>query len=569
MKLRYKTLIINGFTWFFFASFLLITWHFSFFNIILPAFAFFLITWLFSYTFIIKRIEKFNQDLIKTTAENSVTKIETINDPDEITTIVKNVNQILLSLKQSRESLETMTVSTHDKSLSTDNTRLEVSNAISSTSLGHYDQLTSLPNSVFFNEILNKTLNHARRHKKSCALLMIEVQSFQNIAKQFGQMISDQVIIEIAHRLTTTLRSEDILARLSTDQFIVLINDIDKAKFASTVAEKLLNACSKIFKIGQQEFNFSINIGICIYPHDGSSLEELFTHVESALDIAKKIGSDRGSYYFYSAEMNIESRKFIKFESALRNALKYKELVLYYQPKLDLKKGRINGIEALPRWNHPELGIVYPSEFIPLAEEIGLVMNIGQWAIHEACRINKYWQDEGYTHMTMALNISPIQFHHPDLVPMLEKALAQTGLNPKYLELEINEQTVMKDIEMADKILNKIKMLGVQISLDHFGTGYTSISHLKRFPINAVKISQSYIKGIPLNPDDNAITSALISLVHNLGLKVVAEGVETAEQVQYLAAQNCDIVQGYFFSQPLPAEKIVDKFAKLRDEVLV
>jgi len=426
----------------------------------------------------------------------------------------------------------------------------------------HQDTLTELPNRAFFNEALNKAMSHAKRHNKICAVLIIDIDAFKNINKTLGHDFGNEVLNKIGKRLAKTLRTEDLVARLDGDEFIVLLNDISKPKFASVVAEKLLQVCSKPIK----DFFLTASIGISVYPSDGVSLEDMLKNADSALYKAKHAGGNK--YQFHTHEMDIEAREFIKLESALRNAIDNNELVLYYQPKLHLKKGTIVGIEALLRWAHPELGILNPAQFIPIAEDTGLIMKIGEWALREACKTNKYWQNEGYEHLTIALNLSPKQFRHPEIAKIIETILKETELNPKYLELEINEATVMDNIQIAKDRLDNIKAIGVQLSMDHFGAGYTSISHLKQFPVSAIKIDQNYIKGIPNNPDDSAITNAFIGLAHHLGLEVVAEGVETAEQVRYLTIQDCDMVQGYFLSHPLPAQKIVLQLKKIMDRAL-
>jgi EAL domain-containing protein (putative c-di-GMP-specific phosphodiesterase class I) len=294
-------------------------------------------------------------------------------------------------------------------------------------------------------------------------------------------------------------------------------------------------------------------------------LEELLKHLNTALYEVKHAGG--GAYQFYTPEMNTEAHEFIQLESALRKAIEHNELMLYYQPKLDLKKGNINGVEALLRWEHPTLGVIYPDQFLPIAEETGLIMQIGEWALREACKANKSWQDEGYEHISIAINISPNQFAHPDLIKMIKQVLADTDLNPNYLELEINENTIMQDTKAAADILTQLAELGVRITLDHFGTGYTSITYLKQFPISGLKMDKTFIKGLPNSVDNAAICSAFIGLAHNLSLAITAEGVETAEQVQFLAEHDCDMVQGYFLSYPLPAPKIVLQFKKIRDHV--
>ncbi len=395
---------------------------------------------------------------------------------------------------------------------------------------------------AFFNEALNKAISHAKRHRKTCAVLIIDTNT------------SDTP--KTGEQLTNALRTEDLVAHLEGGEFIVLLNDIDKSKFAGLVAEKLLLATADV----------TANIGISIYPNDGESLEAMLKNADAALFQAKKAGNHQ--YSFYTHAIDVEAREFVKLETDLRKAIDNNELVLYYQPKLHIKKGTIVGVEALLRWAHPELGILSPAQFIPIAEETGLMMTIGEWALREACKTNKYWQNEGYEHFPVALNLSPKQFQHPDIAKTIENILTETELNPNYLELEMNESTVMDDIETAKKRLDAIKATGVLLSIDHFGAGYTSISHLKKFPVSAIKIDPNYIKGIPNNPDDCAITNAFIGLAHHLGLEVVAEGVETGEQVQYLSMEECDIVQGYFLSHPLPADKIVLQFKKLMDRAL-
>jgi diguanylate cyclase (GGDEF)-like protein len=431
----------------------------------------------------------------------------------------------------------------------------------------HYDDLTSMPNRMFFNETLNKAISHARRHHKNIAILLIDIDNFKKINADFGREIGDEVLKEVGKRFASTIRSEDVLAHLDGDEFVVLLNDISKPKFASAVAEKIMATCAVPIRLLSAEIKFTASVGICIYPNDGESLEELLKNLDSTLYKVKHAGGN--AYQFYTEQMDIEAREYIQLEGSLRKAIQNNELVLHYQPKLHIKNGNIAGVEALLRWEHPELGLLHPAKFIALAEEIGLMTQIGEWTIREACKTNKQWQNEGYEHLTMAVNLSSAQFNQNNLAESLTSILNETGLNPQYLELEITETTVMTHIDKAKNILEKIKETGVQISLDHFGTGYTSISHLKQFPIRVVKVDQVFIKGVPNNPDDAAITSAMIALAHNLGLEVVAEGVETAEQVEYLGAQNCDIVQGYFLSHPLPAQKIIAQFKKLTDEVIL
>lgn len=429
--------------------------------------------------------------------------------------------------------------------------------------LAHYDELTALPNRIFFNEILNKTINHAKRHNRVCSILLVDIKNFKAINEQFNWTLGDFVLKELSARLLKTLRADDILARLESDEFIVLLNDIGKPKFASTVAEKIIAKTTEPIISETTKIKLLINIGIAIFPNDGNSLETLLRNADTALVKAKSFPTN--GYQFYSEEIDLEARRFKQLDNALKETIEKNQLCLHYQPKMHIKRGRIIGVEALIRWSHPEFGNIDPNTFIPLAEETGFTMEIARWAIFEACRINKHWQVEGYNHINISINLSAKQFYHPELTKIITAALEASQLNPTYLELEINESTIMDNISEASKILEEIKSIGIKIAIDHFGTGYTSIYYLKKFPISTIKIDSSFIKGVPINPNDIAVTNAVISLAHTLGLEVIAEGVETAEQVKFLSEQNCDIVQGYYLSHPLPAQKIERQFIKLSD----
>ncbi|HSW93864.1 MAG TPA: bifunctional diguanylate cyclase/phosphodiesterase [Gammaproteobacteria bacterium] len=421
--------------------------------------------------------------------------------------------------------------------------------------LTHYDNLTALPNRTWFNEILNKTLNHASRHKKIMAVLLIDLDRFRYVNDAFSHAIGDLVLIEMAKRFKTTLRAGDVIARMDGDEFIILLNDITHAKFASFVAEKIVQCASLPFIVENHRIALTASIGISVYPTDGNSLEDLQRNAALAMHRAKQAGS--GVFHYFTKAMNFEAHEHIQLEMALKKAINNHEFILHYQPKLNLRDGSIEGVEALIRWENPEMGLITPSRFIPLAEETGLIMPIGEWVLREACQTNQAWQTEGYEPISIAVNLSAKQFQHPNIAELVKTILSESGMDPKYLELEITETAVMEDVEAAITKLNDIKKMGVQISIDDFGTGYTSISYLKKFPINGLKIDQSFIKDIPENANNTAITSAIIALAHTLGMKVVAEGVETAGQLQYLTDNKCDIVQGYYLSRPLPEQKIV------------
>lgn len=427
--------------------------------------------------------------------------------------------------------------------------------------LAHYDSLTSLPNRIFFNEILNKILSHALRHAKTMAILFINLDKFKNINVALGHPCGDLVLKEMASRFTKAIRTEDIIARLGGDEFIVLLSDISHPKYASPIAKKILEVCSQTFKIDQQELLMTCSIGICIFPNDGTTLEDIQKNADMAMDKAKRLGGN--NFQYYTQEMNLEAVEHIKLTTALRRAIRENQFELCFQPKLTLEDGMISGVEALIRWNHPELGIVDPDKFIPLAEESGIILQIGEWALWEACRINKGWQDQGYLPICMSVNLSPIQFRQQDIPQLVEKVLQETGLEPKYLELEITETTVMENVKENVFKLQQLQNMGVSVAIDDFGTGYTSISYLKQFPISILKIDKNFIKGLTDNPNDLAITKAIIALGHSLGMKLVAEGVETEEQLTILADNKCDYVQGYYLSPPLPANKFVLQLTKV------
>lgn len=575
MKLKYKILIIIGLTWipFIFLAYFQANHSyvlgFTVTSIIFAALNFILLRW--------EIIDRINHLLKLTSFQKTIPQDNIqIKGDDEINEIANNISAFTHSIQTSNNRLEQDIRKNSDE---IENKNAVIEKEISkrtyaekmllskNTSIDSKDPLTDLPNRYFFSEILSKAISHAKRRKKILAVILIDIDNFNNLVKNTGHAKSQLVLKEIAKRFSGALRAEDILAKLEGDEFIILLNDIGKAKFAGTVAEKLLQALIEPIKVDSHDLFINASMGISIFPNDSISLEDTLKNAYTALYQAKH--ANKGNYQFFAPEADVEAREYIQLESSLRNAMHNNQLILYYQPKIHLKEGNIAGLEALIRWEHPALGLIDPARFIPIAEETGMMMQIGEWILNEACRTNKFWQDEGYEHLTVSVNISPKQFHHPDFVKSLSNILKETKLNPCYLELEINESTLMENTHVAESILTEIKKTGVQISIDNFGTGYTSISHLKKFPISTIKIDRYFTKGIPNKPDDMAITSAIIALAHNLGLEVVAEGIETAEQVQYLAEQGCDMVQGYFLSHPLPALKVVLQFSKLRDDALI
>jgi diguanylate cyclase (GGDEF)-like protein len=531
-----------------------------------------LMIWLL-HLIIVKRLEKLDRQVAEISTNKTISKRVDTDGHDELTFVATALNSLLDIIQTSQAQLEqrveqrTHELKSANKQLEQEITERKVienelmTNKEHLVRLAHYDNLTALPNRVFFSEILNKALNHAQRQHKHLAILFVDLDRFKAINDALGHSTGDEVLKELAKRFEATLRSGDIIARLGGDEFIILLSDIQHPKITSHVAEKILQACIDPIHVKQHEFVITASIGICIFPNDGTSLEDLQRHADMAMYKAKRAGG--GIYQYFTNEMNLEAHEHIKLESALRKAISNNEFVLYFQPKLDLKEETIEGAEALIRWENPALGLITPATFIPLAEETGLIMQIGEWVLREACRINKKWQDEGYKPITIAVNLSPKQFRHQDITQLVISILQETGLAAEYLELEITESAMMDNVENAILKLTEIKALGVKISLDDFGTGYTSISYLKQFPIDVIKIDQSFIKGIPQNKNDTAITSAVIAMAHNLELQVIAEGVETPEQLQFLSDHRCDMIQGYFISRPVPEQKFVLQLSQM------
>jgi diguanylate cyclase (GGDEF)-like protein len=418
--------------------------------------------------------------------------------------------------------------------------------------LAHYDELTGLPNRSMFNQRLSHALAQARRHDKPLAILFIDLDRFKNINDTLGHEAGDGVLKEVAQRLLGCLREGDTVGRLGGDEFVVLIEELPEHMQVAAVARKILAAVVRPFLVGAQEFNITASIGISTYPEDSEDLPGLLKNADISMYRAKEQG--KNNYQFYSALMNIHTVERLALESGLRRALERKEFLLHYQPKVDIASGRITGIEALVRWRQRATELIPPAQFIALAEETGLIVPIGAWVLETACARNQSWRKQGLPPLRMAVNLSARQFAHENLLPDVARALDETGLDPAALEFEITESMVMRDPEGAVKLLSRLKDMGVYLSIDDFGTGYSSLSYLKRFPLDSVKIDGSFIRDIPGNADDAAITRAIIAMAHSLRLKVIAEGVETEEQLSFLREHGCDEMQGYHFSKPLPED---------------
>ena len=417
--------------------------------------------------------------------------------------------------------------------------------------IAHHDSLTGLPNRLHLQISLEQVIAAAKRENEEVAVMFIDLDRFKTINDTLGHNIGDGLLVEVAHRLRGHVRESDLLARLGGDEFVVALAGDDAVNAVALVAEKILGSLSQPYQIGGHVLHSTTSIGISLYPHDGDSIESLMKNADTAMYHAKSMG--RNNFQFFSPEMNWFNNERLLLENSLHRALECGEFTVHYQPQADIASGRLVGAEALIRWHHPERGMVSPLEFIPLAEENGMILPIGTWVLREVCRQIKVWRERGLTDLRFAVNLSPRQFHQENLVGKIISILREFDVPATSLELEITEGSIMENADAAVGLLNQLNQHGLSIAIDDFGTGYSSLSYLKRLPVSKLKIDRSFVMDIPGDPDDSAIAIAVIQLGRNLGLKVVAEGVETAEQQQFLSDQGCDMMQGYWYSKPLDA----------------
>lgn len=417
--------------------------------------------------------------------------------------------------------------------------------------LGQFDSLTGLPNSTLLEDRLLQALATAQRKKTPVVVLLLDLDRFKTVNDSLGHHLGDRLLQAVAERLQGCLRGSDTVSRRGGDEFVIVLPDIRDAQDAVHVAEKILDSVSQPYVLESYELNITTSIGISIFPQDGQDMRTLIKNADAAMYHAKEHG--RNQFQFFAQDMNAMAFERLMMENHLRRAVERNEFTLHYQPQVDTETSRIIGAEALIRWQHPELGLVPPDQFIPIAEDNGLILPIGEWALHEASRQNRRWQDAGLPAFPVAVNMSAIQFRKLDIQDTLAQVLKDSGLAPRFLELELTERSIMKDPEEAARLLRELKQMGVQLSIDDFGTGYSSLNYLKRFPLDKLKIDRSFVKDIPLDMDDAAITQAIIGMAHSLRLRVIAEGAETQDQLMFLRSQHCDEIQGYYFSKPLPA----------------
>ncbi len=420
--------------------------------------------------------------------------------------------------------------------------------------LAYHDNLTGLPNRSLLQDRLSHSIARAERGGHKVGVLFIDLDNFKNINDTLGHDVGDELLRQVARRLSECVRLEDTIARQGGDEFIVLLDTLETTRAASVVAQKVLNALRRAFALGGIEQHVSASVGIALYPDDGRDPQTLLKSADTAMFHGKALG--KNTYQYFTAQMNVAVQRRMTLESALRRAVLQKDFLLEYQPQVDLDSGEILAVEALVRWKTEDSGIVMPGDFIPLAEETGLISEIGEWVLREGCRQEKEWQDRGLARRRMAINLSARQFADRGFLDMVTRVLAETGLDPACLELEITETQVMRQTEGMISLLGRLSDMGIQLAIDDFGTGYSSLSYLKKLPIQKLKIDQSFVRDITVDPNDTAIVVAIINMARSLDLGTIAEGVESAGQLALLRSKGCRVGQGYYFSPPLDAQRL-------------
>jgi diguanylate cyclase (GGDEF)-like protein/PAS domain S-box-containing protein len=423
--------------------------------------------------------------------------------------------------------------------------------------LAYYDALTGLPNRTLLRDRLTKALADARRHNYKVALVFLDLDKFKDINDSLGHAVGDLLLQAVAERLKTWGREQDTVARLGGDEFLIMLTHVKDTSDAAVAAGRLMDAMTAEFVVEGHPLNVSCSIGISLFPGQGADCETLIKNADAAMYSAK--GNGRNNFQFFTKEMNAQVIERLTLEGSLRSAIAKKQLFLMYQPQMDIATGAIIGLEALLRWQHPELGLVPPDKFIRIAENCGLIVPIGEWVLRTACRQAYQWQEEGLTPVSLAINVSAVQFRQEGFCALIKEVLHETGLPPQYLELELTESLLLANAEVTVSVLQELRAMGVTLAIDDFGTGYSSFSYLRQFHVSKLKIDRQFIRDVAVKPDDAAITAAIISMGNSMNLKVIAEGVENEAQMAFLRAHHCDAIQGFYFSKPLTADKAADK----------
>ncbi len=426
--------------------------------------------------------------------------------------------------------------------------------------MAYYDSLTGLPNRSLFNDRLTQAIHRANRFQKKIAVMFLDLDRFKNINESLGHTIGDLLLKEIGERLKDSVRKENTVSRYGGDEFTIMFTDFNDMQDVAKIAQKILNIISQRLELKGNEIFITTSIGISLFPSDGTDAETLVKNADAAMYASKDYG--RNNFQFYTSSMNSAILERMTLENLLRVAVKKNEFILHYQPILDIKSRLITGAEALVRWQHPDLGLIPPAQFIPIAEESGLIVIIGEYVLSNACYQAKLWQKSGFPNLDLSVNLSAKQFKQENLVEMIKRMLNSTGFDPKLLKLEITESTIMGDVAKISDILNKLHAIGIRLSIDDFGTGYSSLSYLKTFPIDAIKIDRSFLRGVPSDPNDIAIVNAITAMAKALNLKVIAEGIETEQQLEFLCSSDCDKGQGFLFSKPVSADEFTQLLKK-------
>ena len=422
--------------------------------------------------------------------------------------------------------------------------------------LAYYDALTGLPNRTLLQDRLAKALADARRQPDKVAILFLDLDKFKDINDSLGHSVGDLLLQEVAERLKRFAREQDTMARLGSDEFLIMLTHIKDLHDAAVAAERIMDRMTAEFVVQGHSLNVSCTIGISMFPENGVDCDTLVKNADAAMYSAKADG--RNNFRFFTEEMNTQAVERLAVESSLRSALAKNQLFVMYQPQMDIASGKIIGLEALARWQHPKLGLVPPDKFIPIAENSGLIIPIGEWVLRTVCRQAKKWQDEGLPAVSVAVNVSAVQFRQRGFCQLIRSVLQDSGLDPQYLELELTGSLLLANAEVTLSVLKELKSMGITLAIDDFGTGYSSFGYLKQFRVSKLKIDCLFIRDVAVNPDDAAITTAIIGMAKSLHLKVIAEGVENEAQMSFLRAHLCDEIQGYYFSKPLTVDKVAD-----------